>query len=179
MGTGLRHVNTFGGATGQIYVPPQSGAFSVIPSIYNRGPLEVTIEAVSILSPQQRADAGRDTAPWPLRPAGPVRWAFQYTRPGQPDLPSGRFVAGLVLPPGQGMALGIPLQMNGVCYDPGGWTHTDVFYVKERFLFFTHWVAVSFQPGLILHTPSPPGGPAAEPASELVCPAGTSKGVTR
>ena len=56
-GTGLRSVNTFAGATGEIYVPPQSGAFSVIPSIYNAGPLAVTIEAVSILSPQQQADA--------------------------------------------------------------------------------------------------------------------------
>jgi hypothetical protein len=37
-GTGLRSVNTFAGATGEIYVPPQSGVFSVIPSIYNNGP---------------------------------------------------------------------------------------------------------------------------------------------
>src|SRR5579864_6775287 len=64
-GTGLRSVNTFAGATGEIYVPPQSGAFSVIPSIYNDGPLSVTIEAVSILSPQQQADASRGDAPWP------------------------------------------------------------------------------------------------------------------
>jgi hypothetical protein len=44
-GTGLRSVNTFAGATGEIYVPQQSGVFSVIPSIANDGPLAVTIEA--------------------------------------------------------------------------------------------------------------------------------------
>jgi len=44
--------------------------------------------------------------------------------------------------------------MSGICYDPDGWTGTDVFYVKERFLFFTHWVAIHFQ---------------------LICPAGNSK----
>jgi hypothetical protein len=178
-GTGLRSVNTFAGATGEIYVPQQSGAFSVIPSIANNGPLAVTIEAVSILSPQQQADAGQGVAPFPLLPAGPVRWAFEYTSPGQPDLPGGRSVAGISLPPGQGMSLGIPLQMSGICYDPAGWTHVDVFYVKERFGIFTHWVAVHFQPSLIMHSVSPPGGPGAEPARDLVCPAGISKRVSR
>ena len=178
-GTGLRSVNTFAGATGEIYVPPQSGAFSVIPSIYNDGPLSVTIEAVSILSPQQQADASRGDAPWPLLPAGPVRWAFQYTGPGRPDLPSGRSVAGVSLPSGQGMSLGIPLRLSGVCRDRTGWTGTDVFYVKERFGFFTHWVAIHFQPSLIMHEPSPPNGPGAEPAQDLICPAGVGQGVSR
>ena len=178
-GTGLRSVNTFADATGEIYVPPQSGAFSVIPSIYNDGPLSVTIEAVSILSPQQQADVGRGSVPWPLRPAGPVRWAFQYTGPGQPELPSGRSVAGVSLPAEQGMSLGIPLQLSGVCHDRTGWTGTDVFYVKERFGFFTHWVAIHFQPSLIMHEPSPPNGPGAEPAQDLICPAGVGQGVSR
>jgi len=178
-GTGLRSVNTFAGATGEIYVPPQSGAFSVIPSIYNDGPLSVTIEAVSILSPQQQADASRGDAPWPLLPAGPVRRAFQYTGPGRPDLPSGRSVAGVSLPSGQGMSLGIPLRLSGVCRDRTGWTGTDVFYVKERFGFFTHWVAIHFQPSLIMHEPSPPNGPGAEPAQDLICPAGVGQGVSR
>jgi hypothetical protein len=164
---------------GEIYVPQQSGAFSVIPSIANNGPLAVTIEAVSILSPQQQADVGQGVAPFPLLPAGPVRWAFEYTGPGQPDLPGGRSVAGISLPPDQGMSLGIPLQMSGICHDPAGWTYVDVSYVKERFLIFTHWVAVHFQPSLIMHSVSPPGGPGAEPARDLVCPAGISKRVTR
>ena len=151
----------------------------MIPSIYNDGPLSVTIEAVSILSPQQQADASRGDAPWPLLPAGPVRWAFQYTGPGRPDLPSGRSVAGVSLPSGQGMLLGIPLRLSGVCRDRTGWTGTDVFYVKERFGFFTHWVAIHFQPSLIMHEPSPPNGPGAEPAQDLICPAGVGQGVSR
>jgi hypothetical protein len=69
-GTGLRSVNTFAGAAGEIYVPQQSGAFSVIPSIANNGPLAVTIEAVSILSPQQQADVGQGVAPFPSFPPG-------------------------------------------------------------------------------------------------------------
>jgi hypothetical protein len=36
-----------------------------------------------------------------------------------------------------------------------------------------------FQPSLVLHEPSPPSGPGAEPAQDLVCPAGTGQGVSR
>jgi hypothetical protein len=174
-GTGLRPVNTFGDATGEIYVPEQSGVFSVLPSIFNNGPETVTIEAVSILSPQDQATAAQGITPWPLIPAGPVRWAFQYPRPGQKGLASGTSAVGVKLPPGQGMVLGIPLRMSGICYDPNGWTGTDVFYVKERFLFFTHWAAIHFQPDLVMNEPSNPGGRGVEPAKYLICPAGTSK----
>jgi hypothetical protein len=174
-GTGLRSVNTFGGVTGEIYVPEQSGVFSVLPSIFNTGPETVTIEAVSILSPQDRATATQGITPWPLIPAGSVRWAFQYSRPGQEVLASGTSVVGVKLPPGQGMMLGIPLRMSGICYDPNGWTGTDVFYVKERFLFFTHWAAIQFQPNLVMNEPFNPGGNDTEPAKYLICPAGTSK----
>jgi hypothetical protein len=156
-------------------VPPQSGVFSVEPSIFNNGPKAVTIEAVSILSPQDQAKAAQGISPWPLVPAGPVRWMFQYTRPDQKGPTSGSSAVGVTLLPGQGMALGIPLRMSGLCYDPSGWTGTDVFYVKERYLFFTHWVAVRFQPSLIMHEPSNPGGPGAEPAKDIVCPAGATK----
>ena len=88
-------------------------------------------------------------------------------------------MASVSLPSGQGMALGIPVQTSGVCHDRTGWARTDVFYVKERFGFFTHWVAVHFQPSLVMHSPSPPSGPGAEPAQDLVCPAGTGPGVSR
>src|SRR5262245_22559215 len=37
-GTGVRDVNTFGSQTGQVYVPPQAGVFTVMESIYNNGP---------------------------------------------------------------------------------------------------------------------------------------------
>jgi hypothetical protein len=76
-GTGLRSVNTFGEQTGQLYVPPQAGVFTVTESIANNGPKPVTIEAVSILSPQAQANAADGESPWPLVPAGPVHWALQ------------------------------------------------------------------------------------------------------
>jgi hypothetical protein len=168
LGTGLRFVNTFAGATGDIYAPPQAGVFSLMPAIFNTGPETVTIAAVSILSPQQQADIAKGIAPWPLVPAGPVRWSFQYPRPGQKGPTSGISVTDVRLDPGQGMVLGIPLRMSGTCYDPGGWTGTNVVYVKERFGIFTHWVAIQFQPDLIMHEPSTPTG---EPAKDLICPA--------
>jgi hypothetical protein len=54
-GTAFRTVNNFGGATGQTYIPPQRGVFTLTESIQNTGPQTVTIEAVSILSPQVQA----------------------------------------------------------------------------------------------------------------------------
>jgi hypothetical protein len=54
--------------------------------------------------------------------------------------------------------------MAGTCADPNGWTGTDVIYVKERFAFFTHCVAVTVQRPWIMHEPFPPGqGPAEGP----------------
>jgi hypothetical protein len=47
---------------------------------------------------------------------------------------------------------------RGICYDPDGWTGTDVFYVKERFQFFPHWTVIHFQPDLVMNEPSNPGG---------------------
>jgi hypothetical protein len=171
-GTGIRIVDNFGGASGEFYVPPQSGVFSVEPSIFNNGPETVTIEAVSILSPQDQANIAHGVPPWPLVPAGQVHWRFQYTGAGQKGSISGSSVVGVSLPPGQGMSLGIPLKMSAICYTQGSWTGIDVIYVKERFLLFTHWVAVQFQPSLIMHQPESPFG---EPGKDLVCPAGATK----
>ncbi len=111
-GTGLRSVNTFAAQTGQLYVPPQSGVFTIAESIYNNGPKPVTIEAVSILSPQNQAYAAEGESPWPLVPAGPVHWTLQiqglpHTGPGR-----GASVAGVTLRPGQGMLLGFPLRLS-------------------------------------------------------------------
>jgi hypothetical protein len=175
-GTGTRAVNTFGGATGQTYVPPQRGVFTLTESIQNRGPQTVTILAVSILSPQAQVSG---VYPWPLTPAGTVRWmtpAYDGPHLHTPST-SGSFATSVSLAPGEFMYVGIPLRMSGRCYDPGAWTSNDVFYVKERFLFFTHWVPVQVQSAWILHSPADPGngpGPASrpiqEPAKDLVCP---------
>jgi hypothetical protein len=52
-GVGLRLVNTFGSSSGDLYVPPQHGVFTVTESIQNSGPLTVTIEAVTVTRPGQ------------------------------------------------------------------------------------------------------------------------------
>jgi hypothetical protein len=159
-GTGLRVVSGQ-----QIYVPPQRGVFTIGETIENTGPQAVTVEAVSILSPQEQASGTTDTEPPLLTPAGPVRWTDQIYRPYQKSPVSGRSVVSVSLPPRQSLILGIPLRMTGSCYTSNAWSATDVFYVKERFLFFTHWVAIKFQPSLLLHQPSYPN----EAAKDLIC----------
>lgn len=173
-GTGVRHVNTFGSQTGQVYVPPQAGVFTVMESIYNNGPKPVTIEAVSILSPQKQAYAAAGNAPWPVVPAGPVQWALQIQGLPHVGPASGRSVAGVTVPPGQGLTLGIPLRLSygGVCYVAGGWASLDTFYVKERFGPFTHWVTVQFPEPLSMRGPESRG---ALQAKDRVCLAGQAK----
>jgi hypothetical protein len=174
-GTGLRTVDSFGVGDGDLYLPPQRGVFTLTESIYNAGPETVTIQAASILSPQAQTDG---IAPWPLTPAGQVRWRLESTGLGPASPTSGTAIRAVSLVPGQGLVLGIPLRMSGSCYLPGGWQGEDTFYVKERFLFFTYWVAVKVQIPWIRQEPFDPGnrtsGPASEPlqlpASALVCP---------
>jgi len=147
-GEGLRPVNTFGSSNGDIYVPPQRGVFTVTESIQNSGPLAVTIEAVTVSRPQQLG-----TTPWPLTPAGWPMYLPEYgPRPNE-----GRPIAGLTLGPGQAILVGIPARMSGACHVPNGWTGLKFFYVKERFLIFTHWVAIPLGTPLIFHEPEPRG----------------------
>jgi hypothetical protein len=168
-GTGLRSVNTFAEQTGETYVPPQAGVFTVVESIYNNGPKPVTIEAVSILSPDMQAQAADGESPWPVVPAGPVRWMFQISYPHQASRDSGRSVAGVMLPPGQGLELGIPLRLasGSLCYVTGSWATIDTFYVKERFGPFTHWVTIQFPQPVTMHAP-----PVSGQAKDLTCPPG-------
>lgn len=152
---GARLVNTFGGSNGETYVPPQRGVFAFAESIQNSGPLAVTIEAVSVAQPQQPG-----ITPWPLTPAGQARYFPEYNSQWRGR---GRPVAGLSLRPGQAIYVGIRARMSGACYVPNGWTGIDVFYVEERFLFFTHWVAIPLVTPLIFHEPEPAG-------ATMVCP---------
>jgi hypothetical protein len=173
-GTGLRAVNTFGEHDGQLYVPPQAGVFTVVESIDNNGPKPVTIEAVSILSPQAQANAAGGQSPWPLVPAGPVHWTLQIQGLPHAGPGSGTSVAGVTLRPGQGLLLGFPLRLSdgGVCYVTGGWAGVDTFYVKERFGPFTHWVTVKFPQPLTMRAPEARGS---VPASDRVCPSDVTK----
>ena len=147
--------------------------FTLVESLANDGPEPVRIEAVSILSPRQQANAADGTPAFPVTPAGAVRWRLEVSGFGQRGPGSGNSVAGHSLAPGQPIVVGIPLRQSGRCYDPSGWEQINAFYVEERFGPFTQWVAIPLTAPLLLHTPSDPGNP--EPASDLVCPVGTAK----
>lgn len=155
-GSGLSWVNHFGSETGQIYVPPQGKPFTVLESIQNSGPEPVTIEAVTVLRPDQLTVPD----PWPVRLAGPVL----YRPEGGAQPAFGRPVVGMTLGAGQTIQLGIPVRLTSACHS-NGWTGLDVFYVQERFLAFTHWVAIPLGTPLTFHQPSivkvqpKPGGP--------------------
>ena len=96
-----------------------------------------------------------------------VRWIPAFgNRPAAGRPAAGRPVAGLSLAPGQYILVGIPLRISGTCYEPGTGTGTDAVYVQERYLFFTHWVAVRLQQPLILQQPFKPG---TQPAKDFVC----------
>ena len=163
---GIQTVNTFGGAQGETYVPPQLGVFTITETIQNTGPQPVTIEAVSILSPAEQASQAQGIALSPLTPAGPVRWQNMITAPDQPRPISGTSVAGLSLRPGEDIYVSIPVRLIGTCYDKQSFDTTDALYVKERFLTFTHWVTITFDIPFIFRHPSNPGG---EPAADLTC----------
>lgn len=163
---GIQTVNTFGDNQGETYVPPQLGVFTILETILNTGPEPVTIEAVSMLSPAEQANQAQGSPPWPLTPAGPVRWQNMITSSIEPRPVSGTSVAGLTLRPGEDVYVGIPVRLSGTCYDPGSFAAVDTFYVKERFLSFTHWVTITLGSPFIFRQPSSPGG---EPAKDLTC----------
>jgi hypothetical protein len=167
-GTGLRTVNNFlHVSNGDTYIPPQRGVFTVTESLGNFGPEAVTIEAVTILSPQQQMEETQGQPPWPLTPAGAVHWRDMEAGPGLTPPTSGSSVVGLTLAPGQYIAIGIPLRISEPCYEPDSSTGADAFYVKVRYLSFTHWVAIAFQVPLLLQQPFPAGQ---QPAKDFVCP---------
>jgi hypothetical protein len=150
-----RFVNTLAGQS--YYIPPQRTVFTIVESIENSGPKAVTIEAVSVVVPPSQG-----ISPWPLRPAGQARYMPEYnndyTKSGLP-------VQGLSLGPGQSVRVGIPVKMAGDCYVRGSGVGVTVFYVEERFLVFTQWVALPVGTPLFMHEPEPK-----DAGSDLVCP---------
>jgi len=64
------------------------------------------------------------------------------------------------------MRIGIPVRLSNACYIKGSWSGDVSFYVKERFLIFTHWVAVPFGTPLLFQQPSEPQ----VPAQDVACP---------
>jgi hypothetical protein len=160
--SGGRSVNTFGGAIGEFYVPPQRKAFAILESIQNTGPRAVTIEAVSLVPPSQMPPS--HVNPWPLEAAGPVLYMPGYYTGQEKQWTAGRPVTGLSLGPNQSIVVGIPARMAGTCYVPNSATSTDDFYVQERFVTFTQWVALPLGMPLVVREPEPRGN-----GSGLIC----------
>ena len=155
---GMRTVNTFGGQTGDLYIPPQHGTFAESVSLINSGTFAVMIEAVSMRPPHP-------SYPWALTPAGPALYWTSRMTTGNPD--QGLPIAGLVLKPGDRRAvyIAVPVQTPR-CYIPRAWQVLDEFYVKERFGPFTKWVRIPMMQPFLLQAPA---GPPNQPASGVVC----------
>jgi hypothetical protein len=156
VGSEGRLVNSFASASGDYYVPPQRTAFTIVESLQNTGPLAVTIEAVSMLPPGSS---------WPLVPAGRVLYMPAYYTYKEHQWTSGRPVRGLSLSPQQGVEVGIPVRTADPCYVPNSGASLRVFYVEERFLAFTKWVAVPLGMSVVLREPEPQSD-----SPGLVCP---------
>ncbi|MGO9910669.1 MAG: hypothetical protein ACLPQS_05860 [Acidimicrobiales bacterium] len=143
---GMRTVNNFGVWPGDTYIPPQAGAFTISESVVNRGPYAVTIEAVTIAGPNSFA-----SDQWPVRSVGAVRY---YSMSGRTPS-TGRSVRGLVLGPNSDVYIGLPVRFVSACTE-GGFTELDQFYVQERYLIFTHWVAIPFGQPIMMKSPAMP-----------------------
>jgi hypothetical protein len=150
-GVGIKGVNNFGLLGGDYYVPPQRGVFSFGALIVNNGSRPVIIEAVT--PSESPAD---DYAIWA---AGPVLYTTDMGTPGKPRT---HILRNVTVGPGLGIFIGIPLRTQP-CGSTDGWVTDPAFYVKERFLFFTHTVALPWSmhgARLIMHNPGgKPGAP--------------------
>jgi hypothetical protein len=167
---GVRTVNDFGVYPGEIYVPPQYGAFTIGESIVNTGPEPVTIEAVTMVSPQQQAISSG-----PLVPAGRVKWWIQgESGPDAAPPPRCSYTApcalsSLSLAPDADIVVDIPVRLAMGCYEKGSFSEETDFYVKEKFGPFTRWVTVPLgMPYLFQGTLVP--GQNASNSSGVTCP---------
>jgi hypothetical protein len=171
-GDGGRSVNTFAAEQGQIYEPAQRGVFTIVESIVNTGPAVVTIEAVTMVGPQERqGESPSAPAGYPLAPAGQAMWRPVSTGPNV-RLPAGCTfgkpcpVAGLLLPPDQDIQVAMPVRFTFACYDTNSWLGQNDFYVQERSGPFTHWVAIGLAAPYIFHDPAFPD----TPKQDVTCP---------
>ena len=153
-----RPVNSCGGLTPGSCIPAQRGVFTIVESIQNTGPNAVTIEAVSMTHPVPHAPS------WPLVAAGHVLYMPEYYTRGQRVWKAGRPFRGLSLAPAQDITVDIPVRMARACYVRSSVITLNVFYVEERFLTFTQWVALPLGAPIMMREPEGPGGPG------VVCP---------
>jgi hypothetical protein len=155
IGVGIRPVNQFGHYRYDYYVPPQRGKFTFVVSITNTGSRPVIIEGLSV----RQGVVGL---------VGPVFYTTAFYTSQAPfsnKLPSGSPVLhDVTLGAGRSIVVAIAMRTSP-CATPDGWTSIPSFFVKERFLFFTHTVALPWSMAggaLIMRLPGGrPGQPGA------------------
>lgn len=128
-GSNVRPVNTFGYYREDFYLAPQRGTATFFVTIENWASRPVLIEAVNI---------GQTWNTVTL--AGPVRYSRRSPE-GQFMPPHSPVLRDVTLGPKQTIFIEIPLRTHP-CAINSGWEYDPSFYVKERFLFFTHTVAL-------------------------------------
>jgi hypothetical protein len=153
-----RHVNNFAPMDGQIYVPPQkaaSGAYFV--SLTNTGPYPVTIESATLNNPDYTAPP--DLQGQPIRDSG---HASYWPLAGEPGTGHGTPVKGMVLHPGQYIVIRLPVTTAGCWMTSGGYSVQFSFWVRFKFLFWTHLVPIWWtspydqsEGAIIAHEPEP------------------------
>jgi hypothetical protein len=137
-------------------------------------PAAATAEAaLAITEPRETQPGGGP--PWAGGPAGtrPRHGRRRWALAGVAVLLTAALVvlvvlAGAYQPIQFGGASGVsfPGLPTAAGHERQGWITADTFYVEERFLTFTHWVAISFAIPWLFHQPADPGQ---EPAKDLTC----------
>ncbi|HUZ36864.1 MAG TPA: hypothetical protein VMV17_11090 [Streptosporangiaceae bacterium] len=160
-GRGIHPVNNLGGFHEDIYIPPQRGTFSLFADIANTGTHPVTIVSASL----------GQISPFFL--SALVRYSMAgMGGSDQIPPPVSRVLHDVVLRPGQQMFLGFPVHM-WPCTTSQGWEGISSFYVRVRYLVFTHTVAVPWgMRGDSLLVRSPGGRPGQK---GVVCAPGTTR----
>jgi hypothetical protein len=145
-GVGIKVVNNFGLLSGgDYYVPPQRGVFSFGVTLFNNGSRPVIIEAANTCP----TSSSRTCGVWL---GGPVRYTTNVLNRGPLRI---HVLRNVTLAPSQTILIGMPLRI-WPCGQTAGWATDPAFYVKERFLFFTHTVALPWSMDgakLIMHAP--------------------------
>ena len=152
-----RHVDNFTPMTGQTYLPPQRpGSGGLYVSLSNSGPLPVTIESASLNPPDAQGPVFRQAQP--LRDAG----AAAYWPEAGSQAGPGTRLAGAVLRPGQYILVRLPVTTAGCWMPSHGYAVLSTFWVKVKFLLWTHLVQVWWtspfdqsEGAIIAHEPEP------------------------
>jgi len=152
-----RQVNNFPPMDGQTYLPPQrSGRGGWFVSLANNGDFAVTIVSASLNAPDAQGPIFRQAEP--LRDSGtPTYWPEAGIHSGL-----GTRLAGMTLKPGQTILVRLPVTTAGCWLPTGGYAILATFWVKVKFMFWTHLVQIWWtspydesEDAIIAHEPMP------------------------